>query len=236
MLVLVKGLSLDSGVSLVVGSLVSSLATVFLFLLTKWCSVDYLAVRRENVKPVVIAVLLALSLMVPLAWLEEMIPEQLVKDNNTEAFEFLLSRVEGYVIIGLMAPLCEEIVFRGVILRCLLQRFAGRYWIAIAISALLFAVAHFNPAQTPHALVVGVLLGWMCYRTGSLLPGIAYHWVNNTSVFLLCALFPELPYDAQITDFFAGHLELLPLFIVGGSLASLLLVWGFSKGRWLAQK
>lgn len=61
----------------------------------------------------------------------------------------------------------------------------------IFLSALLFAIIHFNPAQMPHAFLVGTLLGWMYYRTGSILPGVALHWANNSIAFVLCNILPD---------------------------------------------
>lgn len=62
--------------------------------------------------------------------------------------------------------------FRGAILRKLLTMFPKRqHWIAIAVSAVLFALAHFNVVQSLHAFLIGLLLGWLYYRTDSILPG-----------------------------------------------------------------
>ncbi len=55
----------------------------------------------------------------------------------------------------------------------------------IALSALIFAIVHLNPAQMPHAFLIGLLLGWLYMRTGSIVPGVAYHWANNTAAYVL---------------------------------------------------
>jgi membrane protease YdiL (CAAX protease family) len=96
----------------------------------------------------------------------------------------MLGSRAGYAVVGLLAPLAEEVVFRGAILRSLL-RWHHNHWVAIAISAALFALTHMNPAQMPHALLIGVLLGWMYYRTDSILPGVVYHWVNNSVAYVM---------------------------------------------------
>ena len=97
----------------------------------------------------------------------------------------------GYFVICLLAPLVEELVMRGAVLRALLLWRKDRPWTMIAISAFLFALIHMNPAQMPHAFVIGLLLGWMFYRTGSIVPGVAYHWANNTAAFILFKLYPD---------------------------------------------
>ena len=93
-------------------------------------------------------------------------------------------------------------MFRGAVLRSLLQRMDSR-WGAIALSALFFALVHLNPAQMPHAFLIGLLLGWMYERTRSILPGIMVHWVNNTVAYVLYAFYPDP--DIKLNDIFMGN-------------------------------
>jgi glutamate-5-semialdehyde dehydrogenase len=97
----------------------------------------------------------------------------------------------GFVLAVVVAPLTEEVLFRGLILRGLLGRW--RPSLAIVTSALLFALLHFNPAQTPVALVLGLVLGWLYYRTRSIGLCILGHAVNNASAYL--ALDPPFAID-----------------------------------------
>lgn len=87
------------------------------------------------------------------------------------------------LVIGLVVPVAEELLMRGVVLGALLQwrPAQGRPWLAILLSATLFSVMHFNPAQIPGSFMMGILMGWLCYRTGSLLPGIVMHVFNNST-------------------------------------------------------
>lgn len=205
----------DSVESLILSSAIASIATLAIFVGAKWCNLtpDYIKQKPYNV--LLLAGLTAVSTLVPSAFFQEMLPEAWVVDLMEGTFEEILSRPEGYILVAIFAPLVEEIVFRGAILKILLEktkdnpRFAGErsVRISIALSALFFAAAHMNPAQVPHAFVLGLLLGWMYYRTGSVLPGIVFHWVNNTVAFLLGYLLPEIPYDAKLVDYFGGSYE-----------------------------
>jgi hypothetical protein len=112
----------------------------------------------------------------------------------------------GYVSIGLLAPFAEELVFRGAILRELL-RWSSRPWVAIAISAIFFAAAHMNPAQLPHAFLIGLLLGWMYYRTDSIIPGVVYHWINNSVAYVMYNLYPNP--EMTLTDLFGSERSVL---------------------------
>jgi membrane protease YdiL (CAAX protease family) len=43
----------------------------------------------------------------------------------------------------------------------------------------------------PHAFVIGLLLGWLYYRTDSIVPGIVYHWINNSIAYIGYNLYPD---------------------------------------------
>lgn len=84
----------------------------------------------------------------------------------------------GLVSIVIMAPLVEELLFRGAIEGHFLQE--GRTpKMAIFLSALIFGIIHINPAQVPFAFFLGLIFGWLYYRTGSVVPGMVGHFLNN---------------------------------------------------------
>lgn len=85
----------------------------------------------------------------------------------------------GTVIFGgLLTPLGEELLFRGVIAR-FLQRWG--MWVTVLISALFFATFHGINLVWPSAFVVGLCCGWLLYRTGSIWPGVLLHVIYNTT-------------------------------------------------------
>ena len=101
-------------------------------------------------------------------------------NNMQEAFEMIMRNPLGIIAVVIMAPIVEELLFRGAIQGHLLRKWkhpAG----AIVLSSLIFGVVHGNWVQAPFAFVTGLALGWMYYRTGSLLPGILMHFVNNSA-------------------------------------------------------
>ncbi len=148
-------------------------------------------------------VVMTFGVIIPSIWLQERLDVDM-----SEAMENLLMRMMGhplgYLAIGIMAPLAEEVVFRGAILRVLLRTFGDRWhWVAIVISALIFGAVHGNMPQFINASLIGLLLGWMYYRTGSIIPGIVYHWVNNSIAFVMFNLMPGME-DAKLVDIFKG--------------------------------
>jgi sodium transport system permease protein len=81
------------------------------------------------------------------------------------------------LMLALLPPICEELAFRGFILRGLGTRLSGRN--AILISSLLFAFAHGDPFRLVPTFLLGLVLALLATRSGSLLPGIIFHSVHN---------------------------------------------------------
>jgi len=80
-------------------------------------------------------------------------------------------------VVVLVGPVCEELIFRGVLLRGFLENY-GR-WTAILVSSFLFAFIHLNPWQAVSGFFLGCLFAWFVARTGSLFPAIMGHMVSN---------------------------------------------------------
>jgi membrane protease YdiL (CAAX protease family) len=91
--------------------------------------------------------------------------------------------------VCVVAPVVEEMLFRGVVLRSFLQQYDRRQ--AIWGSALLFAVAHLNIYQFVVALGMGLVLGWLYERSRSLIPCIALHAAYNTGTGVLAQAMGE---------------------------------------------
>jgi len=93
------------------------------------------------------------------------------------------------VAICVLAPILEEMLFRGVFLRSFLTQYPR--WQAILGSAILFGVAHLNLYQFFAALMLGTIAGWLYERTRSLYPCIALHGGYNTLLTVLSSAEPE---------------------------------------------
>lgn len=200
--VLAKGsITPDASAPLMIAStVVSNLVIIILFLWTRWTPVSMNYVKSRPWGVAFWTILAALGTLLPSMWLQEVLPElpNLIADDLTN----IVNTPGGYLAIAIAAPVAEEVVFRGAILHALLQG-GRRPWVAIAISAILFAIGHLNPAQMPHAFLIGLLLGWMYYRTGSILPGILFHLVNNTVAYVIERMYPGSD-EMTLKDFFGG--------------------------------
>ena len=91
------------------------------------------------------------------------------------------------ISVSVFAPFFEEWLCRGMILRGLLGRMSP--FAAITISAAFFAVIHLNPWQAIPAFILGLLFGFVYYKTGSLKLTMLMHCANNT----MAAIFSRIP-------------------------------------------
>lgn len=190
---------------LIISSTIYSVLTALLFRWQGWCVMPRTFIQGRHWDVVAWSAVLAFGTIIPSQWLQEQMPP--LPDNLTYIYGQLMSKPEGYVAIGLLAPVVEEIVFRGAILATLLGMMKNR-WAAIALSAALFALVHMNLAQMPHAFLIGLIIGWMYSRTGSMVPGIVVHFVNNTVAYVTCVLHPGGA-DLKLADLFGSSAHVI---------------------------
>ncbi len=89
-----------------------------------------------------------------------------------------------FLVVG--APIVEELFFRGLLQRALARRFGPRW--AVAVSAVVFALIHFQPLLFPGLAAFGVVLGLLAHRSGRLGPGIVAHAAFNAVTVVLLVL------------------------------------------------
>ena len=86
--------------------------------------------------------------------------------------------LQTLAVLGLLAPVAEELVFRGLLYGWLAGRWSNL--VAFIVSSLAFAAAHTEPLHILLVLPLGFWFGWLRWRTGSLVPTIVAHIINNT--------------------------------------------------------
>ncbi len=92
------------------------------------------------------------------------------------------------LLVGICAPVVEELFYRGLFLRSLTKRGLGQ-GAAVLLSSLAFAAIHLQPLQFPGLLVVGLIAGALAVRTGRLGPAIWTHIGFNMTTVVVLALF-----------------------------------------------
>jgi uncharacterized protein len=149
-----------------------------------------------------------------------------------EPFRQLFSGgLPALVALVIVAPLTEELLFRGLILTGFLRRYGAVR--AVIYSSILFALSHLNPYQFPAGLAMGLFLGWLYVRTRTLWPCMLMHAAFNAAVFFLPLL--DDRWQIHIRGFSArarpGIVELQPAWFDG--LGVLLVCLGVGIAMWL---
>ena len=101
------------------------------------------------------------------------------------------------VVVCVLGPLTEEIVFRGYVQGAL--REASGPWVAIVGTAVLFGLVH-GPLYAAPIGLLGVLFGWLRERCDSLGPAVVAHGMHNGATVLLVVLWPGL-----VEELFGGR-------------------------------
>jgi ABC-type Na+ efflux pump permease subunit/membrane protease YdiL (CAAX protease family) len=138
--------------------------------------------------------------------------DRLVEFGTAAAAKFRL--VSPWIIaltLSIVPAFCEEWFFRGMLLRTLLTHKSK--WIAILVSAAIFGLFHVMSSSTialdrflPTAMI-GIILGYLCYKSGSILPGVFLHATHNAIVAFLAYYQPQL----SRLDWFIGENDSVPL-------------------------
>lgn len=142
---------------------------------------------------VVLATLATAFMLDCVNYLMPPMPEWILKllENLTQG-----SFIMNFITVVIFAPLFEEWLCRGMVLRGLLNHKCKsgkrmRPRTAIILSALFFAIIHMNPWQAIPAFIIGLLLGYVYYKTGSLKLTMLMHAANNFLALVVANLMPE---------------------------------------------
>jgi membrane protease YdiL (CAAX protease family) len=134
--------------------------------------------------------------------------------------------VGAAILLILVAPLSEEYLFRGLILRGFLTRY--RWFAAVAMSAVAFAVVHVNLRQGFLALIIGLVFGWWYARTQSVGPGMIGHAIFN-GIAWGAAQMPEVTKAFGLNNGQGTNLH-VPWWLMLGGLALVALgIWSFHR-------
>lgn len=111
-------------------------------------------------------------------------------DYFKQLLQSLINGSTGQIIaIVVAAPLLEELLLRGFIERGMIYHSGGTK--AIIISACIFGVMHLNPWQALPAFIMGLVFGWIYWRTHNLWLTILMHFLTNGTSVITTRLFPE---------------------------------------------
>jgi len=132
---------------------------------------------------------------------------EIYKLYEAEFAKLLMSPVSLILMTVILAPILEEILFRGIIMKGMINN-QVKPVTAIIVSALIFGAVHFNPWQFAGASLLGLVLGLVYYKTKSLLMPILLHAFNN----LFSALLMMYSDSETFSELFKINKELILVF------------------------
>lgn len=143
------------------------------------------AIRWPHATAVVAAVLGGLVVGVFPGWIAEQLASYVpsIDSGNLQMINELIasgslsSRIGMWLVVCVGAPVVEELVFRGFMWDALALRLPrGAVWVG---TSLLFAAYHMDPIHVMAVVFTGLFLGWLRNVSGSIVPGMIAHGVNN---------------------------------------------------------
>jgi hypothetical protein len=158
--------------------LTGNLLIAVVFLVKRYVKLSLGCIERRKIWPMVgIAVLIAAAYL----FVEESVgqlvfPEELQKMADDKS---MISGISGILYGCIFGPIAEEIGFRGILLGGLLKT-RCRPWLAILISAIAFGLLHKFPMAFFGSIIFGIIVGWLYWRTGSIIPCVIVHIANNS--------------------------------------------------------
>ena len=143
-------------------------------------------------------------------------------DNLQDTFRNMSRNVFGIFSMTVMAALVEELLFRGAIQGHLLRK-GMKPLHAILVSSAIFGVIHMNPIQVAFAFAIGLIFGWLYYRTGSLVPGIIGHFLNNSIACIQMATLTEEEFNTTTIEWLGEGPTYAVLAVSGAVMAGMFL-------------
>lgn len=130
---------------------------------------------------IAVAYVLVLVSVFTLVDIEHLFPKQ--AEYLDKSVNHLFPGIAGILYGCIFCPILEEIGLRGILLGGLLKT-RCHPWLVILISALVFALLHGLGVQFVGAFIFAMIVGWLYWRTGSIIPCMIAHIVNNSLSFI----------------------------------------------------
>ncbi len=134
--------------------------------------------------------------------------------------------VTYYVVIALSAGICEEALFRGALMPSFER---DGYVPALLLSSVLFALMHMSLLSLPGTFFLGITIGLVVIKTGSLLAGVLYHILNNFFAVTYMYIYSNSSMGASAEPFNIEGLLLFAVPAVAGTVFCLLKIQGKSE-------
>ena len=199
--------------SFFLGQGVIILPPIFYLNFKKKSIIDSFRVKRVSFNIILHSIIFSIGIIILFDALDRIIhqiiptPDYIIDLGKIMQPESTLGVIFLFLAVVVMAPIGEEIVFRG-----FLQKFLEEKWNdvtrAVLITSLFFAIIHFNPYWTIQIYLLGVILGFLSWKTRSIIPSVILHGINNGMAFTLTV------FDECNVNFYLWNNYVSPVFII----------------------
>lgn len=186
----------NTNVILLISAIIYVLIIALIYRIGKKSIVSDLGLKNNNIKSFIIAVPLGLSVWLINTGVLSLVQQAGLVQKYFQAFEEITSTiVQGSIfmtilVVGILVPFAEEFLFRGVIQKTFSKNMSIKA--AIIIQGILFGIYHGNLIQGLYATFLGILFGYITYKSKSIYPAVIMHMVNNSIASIAHHIFPKI--------------------------------------------
>lgn len=158
-------------------------------------------------------------------------PEEVIGVSQGLGMEFAsLTFIISFVIVSISPAICEEAVFRGVVMHSFDN--GKNKWIAIVVTGLIFGAFHGNIWRFVPTALLGIMLGYIVYETDNMIYGALFHAINNAmpllSIFAMKSMYSNEMFQSQMSTMTDSGIPLISIgmYVMYGAAIPLLLTIG----------
>ena len=158
-------------------------------------------------------------------------PEEVIGVSQGLGMEFAsLTFIISFVIVSISPAICEEAVFRGVVMHSFDN--GKNKWIAIVVTGLIFGAFHGNIWRFVPTALLGIMLGYIVYETDNMIYGALFHAINNAmpllNIFAMKSMYSNEMFQSQMSTMTDNGIPLISIgmYVMYGAAIPLLLTIG----------
>ena len=158
-------------------------------------------------------------------------PEEVIGVSQGLGMEFAsLTFIISFVIVSISPAICEEAVFRGVVMHSFDN--GKNKWIAIVVTGLIFGAFHGNIWRFVPTALLRIMLGYIVYETDNMIYGALFHAINNAmpllSIFAMKSMYSNEMFQSQMSTMTDNGIPLISIgmYVMYGAAIPLLLTIG----------
>lgn len=158
-------------------------------------------------------------------------PEEVIGVSQGLGMEFAsLTFIISFVIVSISPAICEEAIFRGVVMHSFDN--GKNKWIAIVVTGLIFGAFHGNIWRFVPTALLGIMLGYIVYETDNMIYGALFHAINNAmpllSIFAMKSMYSNEMFQSQMSTMTDNGIPLISIgmYVMYGAAIPLLLTIG----------